>query len=80
MATFVSHCIAKSQAGGVPEKKGRSKEERGDADQYASVVLGDSRRTRSYRRAASSAAASRVDPMSDHCMVPPVTLCYALPQ
>ena len=28
----------------------------------------------------SSAAASRVDPMSDHCMVSPVTLCYALPQ
>ena len=51
-----------------------------NADQYVSVVLGDSRHTRSYRCAASSAAASRVDPMSDHCMVSPVTLCYALPQ
>ena len=59
------------------EEEGVQGEERGDADQYVSVVLGDSRHTRSYRRAASSAAASRVDPMSDHCMVS--TVLYAMP-
>ena len=48
-----------------------------NADQYASVVLDDSLRTRSYRRAASPAAASHVDPMSDHFLVSPVL--YAMP-
>ena len=42
--------------------------------------LPDSQHTRSYRCAAQSAAASRVDDMSDHCVVFPVTLCYALLQ
>ena len=39
--------------------------------------LPDSQHTRSYRCAAQSAAASRMDPMSGHCVVPPVILCYA---
>ena len=57
------------------------KEERGDAPTgMCQSSLPDSRHTRSHRCAASSAAASRVDTMSDHCVVSAVTLCYALPQ
>ena len=48
-----------------------------NADQYVSVVFGDSQHTRSHRCAASSTATSRVDPNSDHCLVSPVILCYA---
>ena len=53
------------------------KKKRGNADQYVSVVFGDSQHTRSHRCAASSTATSRVDPKSDHCLVSPVILCYA---
>ena len=53
------------------------KKKRGNADQYVSVVFDDSQHTRSHRCAASSAATSRVDPKSDHCLVSPVILCYA---
>ena len=71
---------AKSRPEGLPSRSLLVYVKQSCADQYASVVLDDSWRTRSYRRAASSAAASRVGPMSDHCMVFPSTLCYALPQ
>ena len=51
------------------------------ADQYVSVVLADSRHTSArFHLPLALPHVWNMDPMSDHCMVSPDTLCYALLQ